>query len=129
MTMTDTVDQRITLAREYLDEARGRSVGTELPRLILERELAETRRHLGQVLAVIDGLAPAVLAGNYDLTPAQVATVLAAVADAVAYRTAGADAWCEDCMAHPAGCCDRHADDLDQAGAYRQLARELGGQR
>ena len=129
MTMADTVDQRITLAREYLDEARGRSAGTELPRLILERELAETRRHLGQVLDVIDGLAPAVLAGNYDLTPAQVATVLAAVADAVAYRTAGADARCEDCMAHPAGCCDRHADDLDQAGAYRQLARELGGQR
>jgi hypothetical protein len=128
MTMTGTVDQRITLAREYLDEARGRSAGAGLPRLILERELAETRRHLGQVLAVIDGLAPAVLAGNYDLAPAQVATVLAAVADAVAYRTAEADARCEDCVAHPAGCCDRHADDLDQAGAYRQLAREIGGQ-
>ena len=56
-------------------------------------------------------------------------TMHAALADAVDYRTAGADARCEDCMAHPAGCCDRHADDLDQAGAYRQLAREIGGQR
>jgi hypothetical protein len=56
-------------------------------------------------------------------------TMLAALADAVAYRTAGADARCEDCMAHPAGCCDPHADDLEQADAYRDLAREIGGQR
>ena len=56
-------------------------------------------------------------------------TMLAALADAAAYRTAGADARCEDCMAHPAGCCDPHADDLEQADAYRDLAREIGGQR
>jgi hypothetical protein len=56
-------------------------------------------------------------------------TMLAALADAAAYRTAGADARCEDCMAHPAGCCDPHADDLEQASAYRELAREIGGQR
>jgi hypothetical protein len=55
--------------------------------------------------------------------------MLAALADAVAYRTAGPEARCEDCMAHPAGCCDRHADDLDAADRYRQLAREIGGQR
>jgi hypothetical protein len=56
-------------------------------------------------------------------------TMLAALADAVAHRTAGPDARCEDCMVHPAGCCDPHADELDKASAYRDLAREIGGQR
>ena len=120
--MTDTVDQRITLAREYLDEVRGRSPGTELPRLILERELAETRRHLGQVLAVINGQAPALTGAQWELT-------LVALADAETYVTDRAAAWCEACESAPEGACQEHVNDLDQADAYRQLAREIGGQR
>lgn len=43
-------DQRVAGAREYLDGARHRKV-TELPPSVLVRELAETRRQLGIVLA------------------------------------------------------------------------------
>jgi hypothetical protein len=50
--MSDTVDQRITLAREYLAGARQRDPN-HLPPSRLMAELAETRRQLGQVLAVI----------------------------------------------------------------------------
>jgi hypothetical protein len=122
MTMTDTVDQRITLAREYLDEARGRSPGTELPRLILERDLAETRRHLGQVLAVIDGQAAA-------LTEAKRATVLDGLGDAADLLEHRAAQWCDDCEKAPAACCEEHLADLDAASRYRELAREIRDQR
>ena len=47
--MKQTVDDRIGLAGEYLAGARRRKV-TELPPSVLMRELAETRRQLGQVL-------------------------------------------------------------------------------
>jgi hypothetical protein len=50
--MTDTVDQRITLAREYLAAARGRDIN-HLPPSRLMAELAETRRQLGLVLTAI----------------------------------------------------------------------------
>ena len=50
--MTDTVDQRITLAREYLAAARGRDID-HLPPSRLMAELAETRRQLGLVLAAV----------------------------------------------------------------------------
>jgi hypothetical protein len=50
-----TADQRVTQAREFLHGALKRTVDT-LPPTILMRELAECRRHLGQVLVVIDGL-------------------------------------------------------------------------
>jgi hypothetical protein len=46
------VDQRITVAREYLAEARQRSV-EQMPPTLLMREAAELRRLLGQVLAVL----------------------------------------------------------------------------
>jgi hypothetical protein len=117
MTMTDTVDQRITLAREYLDEAQGRSTGAEPPRLILERELAETRRHLGQVFDVIDQGAA--------LTPSQLGIVLFALDDAAAFREQRAAEWCGDCETVPDGACDSHVDGLAAAGTYRQLARQL----
>jgi hypothetical protein len=46
------VDQRVTLAREYLAEARQRGV-EQLPPTLLMREDAELRRLLGQVLGVL----------------------------------------------------------------------------
>jgi hypothetical protein len=49
-----SADQRVQLAREYLDGARQRPVD-HLPPSRLVAELAETRRQLGIVLAVIDG--------------------------------------------------------------------------
>lgn len=35
------------------------------------------------------------------------------------------NAYCFDCASTPAGACDDHLDDLDQADAYRDLAAEL----
>jgi hypothetical protein len=46
------VDQRITLAREYLAGARQRDIN-HLPPSRLMAELAETRRQLGLVLAAV----------------------------------------------------------------------------
>jgi hypothetical protein len=48
------VDQRITIAREYLTGARRRKVD-QLPPSVLVRELAETRRQLGQVFDGVNG--------------------------------------------------------------------------
>jgi hypothetical protein len=52
------VDQRITLAREYLAATRARDIN-HLPPSRLMAEVAETRRQLGQVLAAVDGQADA----------------------------------------------------------------------
>jgi hypothetical protein len=46
------VDQRITLARQYLAEVSGTSV-EQLPPSVLMRECAELRRLLGQVLGLL----------------------------------------------------------------------------
>ena len=61
------------------------------------------------------------------LTAAQLPTVLAALDDAATFRTERASAYCYACSGHPAGACEEHVDDLDQADAYRQLATTLGG--
>ena len=45
-------DERVELARKYLAEARQRGV-EQMPPTLLMREVAELRRLLGQVLAVL----------------------------------------------------------------------------
>jgi hypothetical protein len=50
----NATDQRVQLAREYLDGARQRPVEA-LPPSRLVAELAETRRQLAAVLAVLEG--------------------------------------------------------------------------
>jgi hypothetical protein len=60
-------------------------------------------------------------------TAGKEAVVAQALADAEAYRRKRAENWCGDCAAAPAGGCDDHLDDLDQADAYRNLAAELAG--
>jgi predicted hydrolase (HD superfamily) len=47
--MPDTVDPRITTAREYLTRARRRTI-TTMPPLALMHEVAETRKQLGHAL-------------------------------------------------------------------------------
>jgi hypothetical protein len=47
-----SADQRVTAARDYLTDARKRSVD-QLPPSLLMRECAELRRLLGQVLGVL----------------------------------------------------------------------------
>jgi hypothetical protein len=115
-----SADQRVTLAAEYLASARQRDISF-MPPSRMAAELAETRRQLGLVLAAIEDVAPA-------LTNEQRLTVLSALADAEVYRTERAAEWCDACETAPEGACREHVDDLDDADAYRQLAREIGGQ-
>jgi hypothetical protein len=102
--MTETVDQRVALAREYLASIRIRPVAT-LPPLVLERECAELRRQLGQVLAVFD-----------DHTDQE--TLTSALADAIAYCQD--NDYCAECATAPDGCCESHADRLARAAVYRR---------
>lgn len=60
-------------------------------------------------------------------TAGQEAVVAQALADAETYRRTRVENWCADCAAAPAGACDDHLDDLDQADAYRDLAAKLVG--
>jgi hypothetical protein len=63
------------------------------------------------------------------LTGEQRALIAEALAEASRRRdlTGGED--CGACSASPVGVCEAHAEDLDVAARYRQLAREIGGQR
>jgi len=134
-----TADQRAALAREYLDGARKRKV-TQLPPSLLVRECAELRRHLGQLLDVIGEQAGALqearaaLLSAYEaaavmLTAAEVATVLDGLAIAAECRRYRASLICQACAEHPAGLCEDHQADLDQADEYDVLARQIGGTR
>jgi WhiB family redox-sensing transcriptional regulator len=60
------------------------------------------------------------------LTPADTRTVLAALGDAAAYRTGRATGYCIHCATSPADLCPEHADELDQADAYKALDKRLG---
>ena len=59
------------------------------------------------------------------LSPADASVFGRALADAEAYRRGRAAEWCAGSQEHPAGACEGHVDDLDQADAYRQLANAL----
>jgi acetyl esterase/lipase len=76
-------------------------------------------------VAVICGLISRACPPCVVFTAGQEVLVAQALADAEAYRRRRADARCADCQAAPAGTCDPHLDDLDQADAYRDLAAEL----
>ena len=71
----------------------------------------------------------AVLAdGSAVLAPAELLTVLDALADAAALRQDRARVACLDC-AGQAELCAPHGDDQDQADAYRETAVRLGDYR
>ncbi|MHB1432647.1 MAG: hypothetical protein ACYCVZ_11095 [Streptosporangiaceae bacterium] len=61
------------------------------------------------------------------LTPKDKRLLLAALDDAATYRTERAGTCCGACESADAGMCDEHADDVDQAEAYRALAGRIGG--
>lgn len=112
-----SADERVSQAREYLDDTRRRKV-TELPPSLLVRECAELRRLLGQVLDVAAGHA-----GILDQD--QAATALDALEVAAEYRRYRASLTCEACAQHPAGLCEDHAADLDRAGESDRVARQI----
>ena len=108
-----SADPRVTAARAFLAEAKRRKFDGK-PNSVLVREAAELRHQLGQVLRAIDDQAPAVLAGNYDLSPAEVLTVLSALAIAARW---------DDLTA---GAAEEHLP-TGHASAYRALSHALGG--
>ena len=63
------------------------------------------------------------------LNEAQLATVLAALGDALAHRKDRAGGYCAACEREYGGLCYDHASDETAADDYDALARELGGQR
>ena len=89
----------------------------------------DSREDAAQRVAWLNGSGepPAPPAGVL-LTPRDRRLLLAALADAAAYRTDRATGFCEACLEADAGVCDGHADDVDQADAYRALARRIGGE-
>jgi hypothetical protein len=60
-----------------------------------------------------------------SVSPADAETIRQALGEAEAARRERAAAWCVHCEHHPAGACERHVDDLDQADAYAKLGRQL----
>jgi hypothetical protein len=61
------------------------------------------------------------------VTPKDRRLILAALDEAAQRRTDRAASDCADCSAAPDEMCAAHAEDLDQADAYRSLADRLGG--
>ena len=111
-----SADQRIALARDYLAGARQRDINY-LPPSRLMAELAETRRQLGVVLAVIAGQA---VAFDQD----QAALVLSALEEAAGAAREIA-AHCPDCDTAPASLCETCDARLARAAEYDHLAARL----
>jgi hypothetical protein len=61
------------------------------------------------------------------LSPAELTVVLGALDHAEQLLRERAAAYCDDCATHPAGACEEHVDQLDQADDYQVLAARLGG--
>lgn len=66
--------------------------------------------------------------GSALLAPADVLTVLDALADAAELRQARAGSGCLECIGRPSPC-ESHGDDAAQAAAYRAAAARLGDYR
>jgi hypothetical protein len=94
-----------------------------------ERELAavEARNWLraAATAGMASALRPAVLAGNYDLTATEIATVLSALDVAAEYKEYRGGLRCDACAAHPAELCDAHEADPEAAAEYRELAARI----
>ena len=101
-----------------LPGARKRSVDA-LPHSVLMRELAETRRQLGVVLALADKPDTLESLGWRGI-------LRDALTDAISYRESQLDNRCDGCEIHPAGLCEVHSAHLDQADAYQNVAAILG---
>jgi hypothetical protein len=109
-------DLRVAAAHEFLRHVRNGLKPAALLRPALDRQAAELRKLLGQVLDYVDSH-PAAEEGQREV-------LAQALADAVTYRDP--DGHCLDCVEHPAGMCDEHAADLDLTDAYLALGKELG---
>lgn len=118
-------ESRRASVRDALDSALNGAVLCSRDRQFLSRLVKWDKRNAA---AVVSLLWRARLAGRAEvaLTERQLEVVLAALSDAAAYRTSGADSLgCWDCENVPAGRCAEHAKDLDRANACAELAAVL----
>jgi hypothetical protein len=133
-----TADLRVQAAREFLAGARNRRV-TELPPSILVRECEQSRRALGQLLDVLDEAITTAtddstgvwLDGSATVADQDVPTILAALRDAVDYRTVLL-AMCAECdsvdlAGADATACETHRADQEHLRKYAALIRVLSG--
>jgi hypothetical protein len=135
-----TADQRVIAAREFLDAIRPYKVA-DRPISVLQREDAELRRMLGQVLDVVTEMAFTIedaededrdrntshvdVEGGIWLVSADALTAVGALEDAAEYRRRRAR---ENRRAFTPG--DPVPDvDCERADAYDALGRTLGGAR
>jgi len=122
-----SADQRVNQARAYAAETLPRH-DVLLPASVLIRMFYEMRRHVLALFDVIDhpaDLRPAVLAGNYDLTAAEVATVLDAL-DVAADHKKDLIELCGECALEPdGGLCPTCSSRMDRVAEYDLLAEKM----
>jgi hypothetical protein len=115
-------------ARAALDSALSGVDLTEVDRRFLSRLSQWDKRNAAFVASLVTR---ARHRGRSEaaLSPRQLQTVLAALADAVEYRTSGASATgCWVCANRASGLCAEHTRDADRARVFADLATALSGQ-
>jgi hypothetical protein len=130
-----SADYRVTAAREFLDAITPYPVASR-PHSVLQREDAELRRILGQLLTYVDDtedeerqhdVTGLTVSGGARISPAGMLILASALPDAAEYREGRAgDSFCADCEAAPEGLCETHSAELDQRDVYVALGRDLG---
>jgi hypothetical protein len=141
--MTDLAQQQAGWPGRAKDERSGDSgraaARAELDAALRGVELTATERRFLARLSQWDKRTATTLAslvsrarqrgrGEAGLTGRQLEVVIAALDDAVEYRTSGAaSAGCWDCASRASGLCTEHARDADRARGFAELAAVLDG--
>lgn len=124
---SDAVTSGRATARAALDAALSGVDLTDIDRRFLSRLSQWDKRNATFVASLITRARQRGRIEN-ALTARQRATLLAALADAMEYRTSGAAAAaCWDCTNLASGLCADHARDADRARAFGDLATILSG--
>jgi hypothetical protein len=142
--MTDLAQQQVGRPGRAKDERSGDSgrsaARAELDAALRGVELTATERRFLARLSQWDKRTATTVAslvsrarqrgrGEAALTARQLEVVVAALVDAVEYRTSGAaSAGCWDCASRASGLCAEHARDADRARSFAGLAAALCGQ-
>ena len=141
--MTDLAQQQAIRPGRATDERSGDSgraaARAELDAALRDVELTATERRFLARLSQWDKRTATTVASLVSrarqrgrreaaLTARQLDVVLAALIDAVEYRTSGAaSAGCWDCASRASGLCAEHAQDADRARSFAELATTLCG--
>lgn len=142
--MTDLAQQQAGRPGRAIDERSGDSgraaARAELDAALHGVELTATERRFLARLSQWDKRTATTVASlvsrarqrgrrEAGLTAPQLDVMVAALVDAVEYRTSGAaSAGCWDCASRASGLCVEHARDADRARSFAELAAAISGQ-